>query len=93
MGVHECPHVERLEAREQGAPENRHEAGGDKQLRKPRQLIMGQLAARRRLRKSRAHHREHARDDLLIVELGKLGEARPLRQDQINSAIARTGRS
>ena len=63
-------------------------AGRDQQLRKARQRIVAELAALHRPREQRAHDRQHAPDDLAIVELGELGEARPLRQDQPDHVLA-----
>ena len=88
MRAHELAHVDRREAPEQTAPQDGEESWRDQQLRKARQRIAGELAALHREREPRADDREHARDHLAVVELGELGKARPLGEDQPDYVLA-----
>ena len=49
---------------------------------------MGEFAAFHRQRQPGAHDRQHACDDLAIVDLGELGKPRPLGDDQPDHVLA-----
>jgi len=79
--AHELAHIERSQAPEQGVPYDGYKGGRDQQLRKAGERVVGEFAAFHRQGEPGAHDRQHARDDLAIVELGELGKARPLGDD------------
>ena len=64
------------------------ESGRDQQLRKAGECVVGEFAAFHRQREPRAYDRQHARDDLAIVDLGELGKPRPLGDDQPDHVLA-----
>src|SRR6478735_3699579 len=88
MRMHHGAHVERLEAVEQSAPDDRNNAGRRQQLRKPHQRIGLELAALVRTAQHVADRRHDARDDLAEIELGQRRKTRPLREHQANDILA-----
>src|SRR5262249_31552727 len=86
--AHEVAYVERSQAPEQAVPYDGDEGGRDQQLRKTGERVVGEFAAFHRQREPRADDRQHARDDLAIVDLGELGKPRPFGDDQPDHVLA-----
>ena len=88
MGAHQLADVERIVAREQAVPDDRHDAGSGEQLRKADQRIVAQLAAIERAPQQRPHRRNDAPKHLAIVEVGDLGKPRSFADDQPQDVLA-----
>ena len=80
--------VQRRMPLEQALPDHGDHRGRDQDLRKARQLLLLDFAARDRKLDQRAHAGEAARDHFAVVEIGDRGKPRPLGHDQAHDVAA-----
>src|SRR3982751_4709242 len=69
MRVHQCGDVDRCEALEQPAPDNRENNRRDEQLRELQQPVVFQFTFRNRALEQAAHGCQRALDDVFVIEL------------------------